>query len=160
MDPATQGYDTHSDDSDSPIEVDKPYTDVQRQGAHPPTVGGSKRRLANPSSNREHKARRKDDFPPGSAAHPPSKAPAAYSNAAGDDPWRSRREELVDQKTTEELKKGQWLLRPHRSYRLIAPRLGRIWRPFSVLSNNVLPCNRVRPELTKKYFYLITRITL
>lgn len=133
MDPAIQGYDSHSEDSDSPIEVDKPYTDVQRQGAHPPTVGGSKRRLANPSSNREHKARRKDDFPPGSAAHPPNKAPAAYSNAAGDDPWRSRREELVDQKTMEELKKGQWLFRPHRSYRLIALRLGRIWRPFSVL---------------------------
>lgn len=105
MDPAAQVYDTPSDESDSPIEVDRPYTDVQRQGAHPPTVGGSKRRLANPSSNREHKARRKDDFPPGSTTHPSSKAPAAYSNA--DDPWRSRREELVDQKTMEELKKGQ-----------------------------------------------------
>jgi len=119
MDPAA--YDTPSDDSDSPIEVDKPYADIHRQGAHPPTVGGSKRRLANPSSNREHKARRKDDFPPGSAAHPSSKAPTAYSNAAGDDPWRSRREELVDQKIMEELKKGQWLTRSHCNYWLIEP---------------------------------------
>lgn len=110
MDPAAPAYDTASDDSDSPIEVDKPYADVHRQGAHPPAVGGSKRRLANPSSNREHKARRKDDFPPGSAAHPSSKAPATYSNA-GEDPWRSRREELVDQKIMEELKKGQCLSR-------------------------------------------------
>jgi len=103
MEPVAQVYETPSDDSDSPIEVDKSYADAHRHGAHPPPVGGSKRRLANPSSNREHKARRKDDFPPGSAAHPSSKASAAYS--AGDDPWRSRREELVDQKTMEELKK-------------------------------------------------------
>jgi len=105
MDPAAQVYETPSDESESPIEVDRTYADAYRQGAHPPTVGGSKRRLANPISNREHKARRKDDFPPGSGAHPSSKAPAAYSSAAGDDPWRSRREELVDQKTMEELKK-------------------------------------------------------